>query len=90
MLLFNLRGLIFFGVAFATGSALAPAIGAPDEGSVMMLAGPILTGLDAGYRALKALPFFRQADAGGAILFLPVWAWGLFWAVLGAWYHFAA
>lgn len=89
MLVFNRLGLVFFLLAFGAGWGIARALGPVSEGILMMLAGPILTVLDVGYRRIRGRPLLRLADDGGTVLFLPAWLWGLFWTGLGAWYHFA-
>jgi hypothetical protein len=88
MLLFNRLGLILFLVAFGAGWGIARVAHWSGEGMLMLIAGPLLCGLDAGYRRIKGLPFFRRADEGGTVLFLPAWFWGVFWTGLGAFYHF--
>ena len=87
MLLFNRLGLVFFLIAFGVGWGIARSLGRPEEGILMMIASPILFLLDAGYRQARKRPFFRPAESGGTVLFLPAWMWGLFWTGLGAWYH---
>ena len=87
MLLFNRLGLVFFLVAFGSASGLAHLLGRLTEGIVMMIAGPLLAVLDAGYRRVRGRPLLRPADGGGTVLLLPAWLWGLFWTGLGAWYQ---
>jgi hypothetical protein len=89
---FNVRGFVMFVLSFGAALAGANVLELPtdtpsNEGLYMMVAGPVLTALDLGYRKHKRAPLVRQPSAGGTFLFLPVWIWGVFWFGLGLGYY---
>lgn len=88
MLYFNRLGLLVFLVAFGAAYGILYTLGTHDEGLWMMIAGPLLTIIDIGYRRIAGLRLFGDTNRGPAILWLPVWGWGVFWFGLGAYYHY--
>lgn len=78
---FNLVGIVMFLVAMGIGIALSTLVAGGAEGPGMMVAGPLLVGLDLGYRRHRGLARFDRR--GGTFVYLPLWAWGLFWFALG-------
>jgi len=73
-----------FVIAGAIAFGIARAIGNEAEGLWMMIAGPLLVGLDVGYRRARKTTLFGAR--GGTFILLPVWCWGVFWSGLGAYY----
>ena len=86
MIIFNLLGLgmllISFGIAFGLGRLF----GWTTEGPIMMMAGPLVALLDLGYRRRYAEGSWLHRHKGGSLFFLPLWAFGILWLILGTVY----
>jgi hypothetical protein len=86
VLFFNMAGLIMTAIAFAAAFGIGAIFGINAEGPLMIIAGPLAAALDLGYRWNRADARLLAADAGGSLLFLPVWMFGALWFVLGVVY----
>jgi|WetSurMetagenome_2_1015567.scaffolds.fasta_scaffold471294_2 hypothetical protein len=97
MLFFNIPGLAMAVASFLVAYAAGAGVGWTSEDHLMAMAGPLMAVCDLLYRMRKAAapaaatsvtPYgvrtWFAPRAGGHILFIPVWALGLFWAGLGA------
>jgi hypothetical protein len=87
MIIYNEVGIaicaIGFGIAFAIAHFL---FHFSVEGLVMVIGGPLIAALDAIYRLKFGKGHWLSARGGGGLFFLPVWAFGLLWLVLGVVY----
>lgn len=83
---FNSIGFLMFVAAFGGAYGIMVSLGSEREGLWMMIAGPLLAGIDLVARSLRRAPLFGRVGAS-QILFLPAWCWGAFWTVLGAVYY---
>ena len=84
---YNKLGFLAFLIAFGAAYGILRTLGSDEEGLWMMIAGPLLTLIDVGYRRVVGLKFFGDVSRGPAILWLPAWVWGVFWFGLGVFYH---
>ena len=87
MLIINWVGLaicaIGFGVSFAVGHFL---FHSTSEGLIMVIAGPIVCALDVLYRMKSQPGQWSLSQGGGCLFWVPVWAFGVVWLVLGIFY----
>ncbi|HEX2691465.1 MAG TPA: hypothetical protein VHN14_32865 [Kofleriaceae bacterium] len=83
----NKLGFLAFVVAFGVAYGILWTLGTDEEGLWMMIAGPLLSAIDVGYRRVVGLRLLGDVDRGPAILWLPAWVWGVFWFGLGTFYH---
>jgi hypothetical protein len=96
ILIFNLVGVVMLGACFAAAYAVGVLVGTTAEDVLMAVAGPLLFGCDLLYRrnrkAGPAPSAIEKTDGarrwyhpryGGHLLFIPIWALGLFWMLLG-------
>jgi hypothetical protein len=85
VIVFNLPALVICAIAFGAGFGVRHLAGASGEGLAMVVAGPIAAALDLAWRMRNDRNWFRPAG-GGALFWLPVWAFGILWLVLGVVY----
>jgi len=86
-MIYNKLGFLGFLIAFGAAYGILRTLGSDEEGLWMMIAGPLLTLIDLGYRRVVGLKFFSDVSRGPAILWLPAWVWGVFLFGLGVFYH---
>lgn len=86
MIIFNSIGLIIFGVSFGAAIAIGKLLSINEEGPLMLIGGPLIIALDAGYRMIAHDGDWTTPDRGGSLFFLPAWCVGIFWTILGAIY----
>ena len=83
MIIFNYVGIIMTAIAFAVAFGVGAIFGTEAEGPLMIIAGPLLAAMDVTYRLNTKGGHLYIPDRGGSLFFLPVWAFGAFWFVLG-------
>ena len=71
--------VIAFAVAFGVGAVF----GTSAEGPLMIVAGPLLAAMDIVYRLKSHDGHIYIPHKGGSLFFLPAWAFGALWFVLG-------
>jgi len=77
---FNLIGFAMFVVAAAVAEGIVRVVGSSNRHVQILIAGLLFTILDVVVRSWRGTrPFGR---GGGAIMFLPVWLWGLVLAAI--------
>jgi hypothetical protein len=79
----NLPGAVICGLAFAAAFGVGYLVGTSEEGSLMILAGPLCTVMDSSFRMRKAERRWFHPDAGGNLFFIPIWLLGIVWLALG-------
>lgn len=82
-IIFNLPGLVMLVVAFATAIGVGQLVGVSAEGPLMIIASPLLLAADLVYRGTRTDQQWFHPSGGGMLFFVPIWAWGIFWLVLG-------
>ena len=88
MIIFNYPGIIIAAIGFAIAFGIGAIFGTSAEGPLMLIGGPIVALLDLGYRFTVKNGHWFIPHRGGSLFFLPVWALGAFWFVLGIVYTF--
>ena len=83
MIIFNYIGIIMTIIAFAIAFGVGAAFGTAAEGPLMIIAGPLLAGMDIAYRLKTTDGHIYIPHRGGSLFFLPAWAFGALWFVLG-------
>ncbi len=83
MIIFNYAGIIITAIGFALAFGIGKIIGTTAEGPMMIIAGPLIAILDLAYRFKSAEGHWFTPHRGGSLFFLPVWAFGALWLVLG-------
>ena len=83
MIIFNLVGIAMVVIAFVVAFAVGAVIGTDAEGPLMIIAGPLLAAMDIGYRLKTKDGHIYIPNKGGSLFFLPVWAFGALWFILG-------
>jgi hypothetical protein len=96
VIIFNLIGVAMLGACFAVAFAVGALVGNKNEDVLMIVAGPLLFVCDMLYRrkhgpnpssSVAARPepahWWYHHRRGGQLLFIPIWAFGLFWMLLG-------
>jgi hypothetical protein len=85
MLIFNWRGLGILVLGFAVAIAFTK-MGMEDVRLNNLILGVVCVVADVGMRArLRDQPgWLYLGGFGGALFFIPVWVWGLFWVMLMA------
>ncbi len=83
VIIFNYPGIIMTAIAFAVAFGIGAIFGTDAEGPLMIVAGPLLAGMDIAYRLNRKHGHLYIPDRGGSLFFLPAWAFGAFWFVLG-------
>ncbi len=83
MIVSNAIGLIMTVIALAVALGVGAVVGMDDEGPLMMLAGPLLATMDFAYRMTSLDGHIYIPNKGGSLFFLPAWAFGVLWLVLG-------
>jgi hypothetical protein len=73
---------VAFGIAFGIGRLA----GTSAEGPLMIIAGPLCAVMDLAYRFRRPERHWSHPGFGGALFFIPVWLFGIFWTVLGVFY----
>ncbi len=79
----NRPGIVTLAIAFGVAIGGGALVGITAEGPLMMIAGPLCLVMDLGYRFSRPERGWFQPGAGGAMFFIPVWVFGIFWLVLG-------
>ncbi len=83
MIIFNYAGIIIAVIGFAVAFGIGTVVGTSAEGPLMMMAGPVIAMLDVVYRFKVPDGHWFIPHRGGSLFFLPVWAFGVLWFVLG-------
>ncbi len=83
IVIFNLPGIVFVVISFAIAFGVGHLAGTTAEGPLMMIAGPLCILMDLLYRLTRPERRLFHPSFGGAIFFIPVWALGALWLVLG-------
>lgn len=83
MIIFNYIGIIMTVIAFAVAFGVGAVFGTDAEGPLMMIAGPLLAAMDVTYRLQTKEGHIYVPNRGGSLFFLPAWAFGALWFVLG-------
>lgn len=83
MLIFNLVRIVICAIAFGIAFVVGHLMGTSAEGSLMIIAGPIVAILDLVYRAKYGDGNWFIPEKGGSLFFLPAWGLGVLWLVLG-------
>ncbi len=83
MIIFNLVGIIMMIIGFTISFGIGAILGTDAEGPLMMILGPILIAMDVTDRLRSKGGHLYIPSRGGSLFFLPVWAFGVLWFVLG-------
>lgn len=83
VIIFNYVGIIMTIIAFTVAFGIGGLFGTDAEGPLMVIAGPLLGAMDISYRLNTKDGHIYIPNRGGSLFFLPVWAFGAFWFVLG-------
>ncbi len=96
MFICNPIGLAMTVACFLVAFGVGWVVGATAEDQLMILAGPLLLACDLLYRMRRPAAAESSADGpvysartwlhpdrGGHLFYLPIWAFGVFWMVLG-------
>ncbi len=83
MIIFNYAGIIMTVIAFAVAFGVGAVMGTNAEGPLMIIAGPLLAAMDVTYRLKTKDGHIGIPHKGGSLFFLPAWAFGALWLVLG-------
>lgn len=83
IIVFNLPGIVMaalaFGIAFGVGSLA----GTQAEGPLTLIGGVLILIFDLAYRLLRKEGHWLTPNKGGSLFFLPAWAFGALWIVIG-------
>jgi hypothetical protein len=83
VIIFNYVGILMTVIAFAVAFGIGAIVGTDAEGPLMVIAGPLLAGMDIAYRLNTRDGHIYIPHKGGSLFFLPAWAFGGLWFVLG-------
>jgi hypothetical protein len=86
MIIFNFVGLAMLGVCFAIAYGIGTLISMTAESVLLVISGPLLFISDMVYRRRRATvadSWWYHHKLGGQLFFIPIWALGLFWMLLG-------
>ena len=86
IIIFNLPGIIMAAGAFGLAFGIGELTGKSTEGPLTLMGGIFLLIFDLGYRLLRKEGHWLKPNLGGSLFFLPAWAFGALWIVLGAVY----
>ena len=83
MIIINLPAVAMLAIAFGIAWGLGALTGNSAESQMMMIAGPLCVAVDLVYRWKVGDRRWFAPGAGGALFFIPIWMFGIFWFVLG-------
>lgn len=83
MIIFNYVGIFMMIIAFTITFEVGVILGTEAEGPLMMILGPLLIVMDVTHRLKSKGGHLYIPRRGGSFFFLPVWAFGVLWFVLG-------
>ncbi|QEH35423.1 hypothetical protein OJF2_39750 [Aquisphaera giovannonii] len=86
MILFNPKSIPILAVAIGVAIGLSKAAGLSGEGPATILAGAASLAADLAWRWRWGGRDWFASEAGGAIFEIPVWAFGVFWMILGVFF----
>ena len=79
VLVFNVVGLVMLMVGALIGSAIAHGIHVSNIHIISLFSAPVVVLVDLAYRRMRKASLFGRG--GGSLFFLPVWGWGVLFAV---------
>lgn len=83
IIIFNLPSIIMAAAAFGMAAVIGELSGWNNEGFLTSVLGAFILTFDLAYRLLTKSGHWFQPDRGGSLFFLPAWASGIFWFIIG-------
>ncbi len=86
IIIFNLPGIIIAALAFGIAFGIEALGGPRGEGPLTLIGGILVMIFDSAYRLLRRGGHWLTPNKGGSLFFLPAWAFGVLWIILGVVY----
>jgi hypothetical protein len=85
VIIFNFVGLGMLAACFGFAFGVGWLFGITDEAPLMLIAGPLVFFCDLLYRGKHAQNegWWYRPRSGGQLFFVPLWAFGIIWMILG-------
>jgi len=81
----NASGLVIIALSFLPALGICHLLGDARDSMKLAIGGPLAVVIDLVYRGTSPSGHWFLPNHGGKFFFLPLWMFGVFWSLYGAW-----
>jgi hypothetical protein len=83
VIIFNIRAVVMLVIGFGIAYCVGELFGVTTDGPRLIMAGPLTSIIDWTYRVKHEDGHWFSPNGGGSLFFLPLWAFGIVFLVMG-------